>query len=94
MALLCEIFKSSRKEEMYLYVERAKGLADVPEALLGQFGEPLSVMTLMLSQERRLARADAKEVLAHIREHGFYLQMPPTAAELLARDGAHGQSRE
>lgn len=90
MALLCEVFKSSRKEEMYLYVERAKGLVDVPEALLSQFGEPRSVMTLMLSEERRLARADVVEVLAHIRDHGFYLQMPPTAAELLARDRADG----
>ena len=88
MALLCEIFRSSRKEEMYLYVERAKGLADVPEALLAQFGEPESVMTLMLSEERKLARADVAEVLEHIRDKGFYLQMPPTMAELLARDRA------
>lgn len=88
MALLCEIFRSSKKEEMYLYVERARGLEDVPEALLAQFGEPESVMTLMLSPERKLARADVVEVLEKINQQGFYLQMPPTAAELLARDGA------
>ena len=88
MALLCEIFRSSKKEEMYLYVERARGLEDVPEALLGQFGEPESVMTLMLSPERKLARADVVEVLQKIEEQGFYLQMPPTAEQLLSRDGA------
>ena len=32
--LLCEIFKSSRKDEMYLYVDKRKGLTPVPEALL------------------------------------------------------------
>ena len=88
MRLLCEIFRSSRKEEMYLYVEKSKGLAEVPEALMTQFGEPESVMTLFLSEERKLARADTAEVMAHIRDEGFYLQMPPTVAELLARDRA------
>jgi uncharacterized protein len=37
-----------------------------------------------------LARADAALVLASIHAQGFYLQMPPTAAELMARDGARG----
>ena len=41
----------------------------------------------MLDPERKLARADVGEVLASIAEQGFYLQMPPTAAELLRREG-------
>lgn len=90
MKVLCEIFRSSRKEEMYLYVDRARGLKDVPEVLMRQFGEPESVMTLVLTPERRLARADVGEVLAAIGEQGFYLQMPPTPAELLRRDGVAG----
>lgn len=88
MKMLCEIFRSSRKEEMYLYVDRTRGLKDVPEALLQQFGEPKSVMTIALTPERRLARAEAAEVLDAIERQGFFLQMPPTAAELLRRDGA------
>ena len=32
--LLCEIFKSSRKDEMYLYVDKRKGMETVPEALM------------------------------------------------------------
>lgn len=89
MSLLCEIFKSPRKAEMYLYVERSRGLQDVPEVLLKQFGEPVSVMVLQLSPERRLARADTATVLAKIKEQGFYLQMPPTAAKLRSREGLH-----
>lgn len=87
MKLLCQVFKSSRKEEMYLYVDKAKGLADVPEALMAQFGEPEEVMTLVLDETRRLARADIHQVLADISEQGFYLQMPPTPADLLRREG-------
>jgi len=85
--LLCEIFRSSRKQEMYLYVEKSRGLVDVPATLMQQFGEPESVMTLLLSPERKLARADSDEVLQALQRQGFYLQMPPTAAELLRRDG-------
>lgn len=88
MKHLVEIFCSSRKQEMYLYVEKAKGLADVPEVLLQQFGEARSVMTLVLDPGRKLARADTAEVLQKIEEQGFYLQMPPTAGELLRREGS------
>jgi len=88
MKHLVEIFRSSRKEEMYLYVEKAKGLADVPEPLLKQFGEAESVMTLVLNPERKLARVDTVEVLQKIEEEGFFLQMPPTARELLRREGS------
>lgn len=86
--MLCQIYKSSRKEEMYLYVDMAQGLQDVPEFLLNQFGDPTPVMSLNLTPETKLARADTAEVLAGIEEKGFYLQMPPTMAQLLARDGA------
>lgn len=92
MKRLCEVFLSSRRAEMYLFVERAKGLEDVPEALLGQFGEPQSVMTLLLTADRKLARADAAEVLEKIESQGFYLQMPPSEAELLRRERADGGS--
>lgn len=88
MKNLCEVFRSSRKEETYLYVVKSRGLEDVPEFLLKQFGEPHSVMTLVLDSNRKLARANTQEVLAALEEQGYYLQMPPTHAELLRRDGS------
>ena len=86
MNLVCQVFKSSRQQEMYLYVEKSRGMEDVPEDLLARFGEPAPVMVLLLSPERKLARADVTEVLANIEKQGFYLQMPPTMAQLLARE--------
>ena len=85
---LVQIFRGRRKPEAYLYVDKAQGLAEVPQPLLTQFGEAESVMTLMLETSRKLARADAAEVLRKIEEQGYYLQLPPTAAELRAREGA------
>lgn len=81
--LLCEIFKSSRRDEMYLYVDKSRGLAEVPEELLERFGKPGAVMTLILAEDRPLARADVGEVIAAIDEKGFYLQMPPAREEYL-----------
>nr|WP_298412518.1 YcgL domain-containing protein [uncultured Halomonas sp.] len=81
--LLCEVFKSSRKEEMYLYVDKAKGLVDVPEALFERFGRPISVMTLLLSEDKKLARVDAARIMEAIDEKGFYFQLPPAKEEYL-----------
>jgi uncharacterized protein len=88
---ICQIFRSPRKPEMYLYVDKAEGLEQVPEALLAQFGEPLPVMVLALDASRKLARAQAADVLEKIASQGFFLQMPPTDAELLRREGARAR---
>jgi uncharacterized protein len=87
MKIICQVYRSPRKEEMYLYVEKEKGLEDVPEPLLARFGEPEPVMVVLLSPDKKLARANVTEVIEKITEEGFYLQMPPTHAQLLHRDG-------
>ncbi len=86
--LFCSIYKSRRKSGMYLYVDRQKGLKDVPEVLMGQFGHAVHVTDLILSPARPLARADVEQVIGKIREQGFYLQMPPPPDEdLFMADG-------
>ena len=74
---LCSIYKSRRKEETYLYVTLQDDLSRVPEALLETFGRPELVTKLIITEDRPLARADAKKVLSSIRSNGFYLQLPP-----------------
>lgn len=75
--VICQIFRSPKKEGMYLYVEKAKGLNDVPAELLEQFGKPQPALVLLLGKDRTLAGADAEKVLAAIADKGFYLQIPP-----------------
>lgn len=77
MKLLCSIYRSPRKDGMYLYVPRDKGLAGVPEDLLRLFGKPEHSMDLILSPERRLAREDIHQVLENLQGQGYHLQMPP-----------------
>lgn len=81
--MLCEVFRSSRKDEMYLYVDKQRGLSDVPEPLLERFGTPLSALTLILTPEKQLARISAAEIMSAITEKGFYLQMPPAKEDYL-----------
>lgn len=75
--LICEVYKSSRKEEMYLYVDKRQGLAHVPALLLETFGKPLPVFTMLLTADKKLSRVNTADVVEGIHEKGFYLQMPP-----------------
>jgi len=92
--LLCEIYKSPRKEEMYLYVNKRQGLEHVPEALLGSFGKPQPLLTMILTADKKLARANTAEVMEAIETQGFYFQMPPgNEADLLTEHLAQQRSR-
>jgi uncharacterized protein YcgL (UPF0745 family) len=73
----CWIYKSPRKEEMYLYLSAKEGFAALPQALLDRFGPPVFVMELALHPARRLAREDVVKVMTNLDTQGFHLQMPP-----------------
>ncbi|MFT4766356.1 MAG: hypothetical protein ACI9OH_003483 [Oleispira sp.] len=80
--LLCNIYKSRRKEETYLYVSLADDLSRVPEVLLETFGRPELVTKMIITPERKFARVEANKVLASIKDQGFYLQLPPPKEEM------------
>ncbi|MES9899344.1 MAG: YcgL domain-containing protein [Sedimenticola sp.] len=77
-AIPCWIYRSSRKEEMYLYLAEEDAFAELPEVLMKGFGTPLLVMELELHPQRPLAREDIDKVLSSLKLQGFYLQMPPS----------------
>ncbi|MCP8463616.1 YcgL domain-containing protein [Pseudomonas sp. ZM23] len=83
MKRICSIYKSPRKNEMYLYVDKREALTRVPEALIAVFGPPQHTFDLVLSPERQLAREDINKVLENIEKQGFHLQMPPTEEEYI-----------
>jgi len=73
----CWIYKSPKKDEMYLYIQKQDDFEQIPEALLKGFGSPVFVMQLELTAERKLAREDTEKVMHNLAEQGFHLQMPP-----------------
>ena len=93
--LLCQIYRSSKKGETYLYTAMGKSLDELPEELLKQFGKPEPAMSLQLDENRKLARADAAKVIQSIEEKGYYLQMPPTNfAQMPGQDALAKQMAE
>jgi uncharacterized protein len=75
--VICDIYKSPNDSELYLYVKKEDGLTRVPEALLEKFGTPKHSMTLLLTPQKKLARANIEKVLVQLQDEGFYLQLPP-----------------
>lgn len=95
MKLVCNIYRCSVKEGMYLYTRKdAQGkddLANLPEALKKRIGKTTLAMTLILTPEKKLAAADAKQVIDSIEEKGFYLQMPPAPDSSMQAVNQHNQ---
>ncbi|MDP1774799.1 MAG: YcgL domain-containing protein [Methylobacter sp.] len=75
--MLCFIYKSLKKEHLYLYVDKKDDFSKVPEALFNSFGRMEFVMDLELTPERKLAKEDVEKVLESLKEKGFFVQLPP-----------------
>jgi len=84
---LVVVYRSPRVENLYLFVDREEGMVRVPEELLTRFGEPEEALSLVLTPDRSLARADARSVLDAIELNGFYLQLPPAPDDWLKQHG-------
>lgn len=78
---LISIYRSSKREGMYVFVPRETDPAGLPTSLLTYFGHPVHAMDLVLTPERKLARVEAGDVLQAISDQGFYLQMPPNSQD-------------
>ncbi len=83
--LRCWIYRARDKGEMYLYVDREDDFAAVPKALLRSLGPLERVMEVVLRPDRPLAREDVAQVMAQLRERGFFLQLPPRIEPKLYR---------
>ena len=76
--ILCEVYRSSKKPDIYLYVTKNEGLARVPDELMATFGALEHTLSFKLTAERKLAKEDAVKVIKNLEEQGYHLQLPPT----------------
>jgi uncharacterized protein YcgL (UPF0745 family) len=81
--MLCTIYKSSKKQQTYLFVNNRGEFSDVPEALMKMFGTPTLVTVMNLAKKDKLALADIEKVKENLSEKGYYLQLPPPVDNLL-----------
>lgn len=73
----CFVYKSRKKDFLYLYIDKKDDFSKVPEELFKRLGRMDFVMELELSPERKLAREDAGSIIERIKEQGFFVQLPP-----------------
>ncbi len=75
---MCFVYRSNKKDEMYLYLPKRDEFSEVPEPLMKAFGEPQFALQVNLGKRDKLAREDIETVKQKIQEQGFFLQMPPS----------------
>ncbi|NVJ60221.1 MAG: YcgL domain-containing protein [Gammaproteobacteria bacterium] len=80
--MLCFVYRSKKKDEMYLYVLKRDDFSKVPDNLLKLFGQPEYALSLDLAKRTKLAREDIQQVKQKLEDDGFYLQMPPPVEKL------------
>ena len=68
---------------MFLYLSEKDDFSCVPESLLKLLGETTYSFEFDLSQDRKLVKVEAKEVMKNMSENGYFLQMPPPKSDLL-----------
>ncbi|MFM4940623.1 YcgL domain-containing protein [Aeromonas enteropelogenes] len=86
--MLCAVYKSRKKAETYLFVERREDFSRVPEALMTTFGRPELVLMTKLDPAKPLGLANVSKVMAALATQGFYLQVPPPPENLLEQHKA------
>lgn len=86
----CYVYASRRKPDTYLWLAERDGFGVLPGSLRDMLGELRFALELALDTQRRLPREDAAQVLAHLREQGWHLQLPPEGALTGANHPAYG----
>lgn len=89
--MLCAVYKSLRKDDTYLYIERRDDFSKVPDALLQTFGTAQLVTLINLAAREHLALADIDKVKQQLQSQGYYLQIPPPVNNLLAEHKTQSQ---
>ncbi|NDJ57953.1 hypothetical protein GWD52_13295 [Enterobacteriaceae bacterium 4M9] len=81
--MICVIYRSTKRDQTYLYVEKKDDFSRVPPELMSSFGEPKLAMLLPLDGSKKLVNADLEKVKQALEEQGYYLQLPPPPESLL-----------
>lgn len=75
--MIAYIYKSRLKDELYLYIVKKDDFSAVPQVLYDSMGkQPIFVMEVKLSPERKLARENVETVIKNLTKQGFHVQPP------------------
>ena len=73
--MLCHIYRSNQQPDTYLYLVDKDDFTIVPQELLRVFGPPEFSFSFDLTEDRKLAKEDATEVVNNLAQQGYHLQL-------------------
>ncbi|HEY0209664.1 YcgL domain-containing protein [Acerihabitans sp.] len=83
--MFCVIYRSTKQDQTYLYIEKKDDFSRVPPDLMARFGKPVLSMLFPLNGSKKLVAADINKVKQSLTDQGFYLQLPPPVENLLVQ---------
>ena len=72
----CFVYRSTRKNDTYLYLSEKDDVSKLPQGLIKLLGRTEYVLELDLHQRRSLANADIEQVITNLSSQGYYIQLP------------------
>lgn len=81
--MLCVVYRSTKKAQTYLFVNKRDDFSAVPEGLMTVFGKPTLVTVINLASKEKLAMSDINKVRENLADVGYFLQLPPPTEDLL-----------
>ncbi len=82
--MLVSVYRSNKKDGMYLFLQNKDILNELPDIVVKQLGEIDFSFEFELDESRKLSNANPADVIKAIEEQGFYIQMPADIEDILA----------
>ncbi len=79
----CYIYRSTRKQGLYIYLDKIDDFSALPAALLKQTGKLELALELALTPDKKLHCEDAARVINNLSNQGYHVQMPQSVESLL-----------
>ena len=83
--MLTAVYKSKKKADTFLFIEKRDDFSKVPEPLMAMFGQPQYVMIINLAKRTQLGVADLDTLKQSLSDQGYYLQIPTPEENLLSQ---------
>ncbi|WP_221076933.1 YcgL domain-containing protein [Agarivorans aestuarii] len=75
--MFCAVYKSLKKQQTYLYIEKKDDFSKVPASLIELMGAKELVMLVPKRPTKDFASVKIDAIEAAFKEQGYYLQLPP-----------------
>jgi len=79
----CFVYRSSKKEGLYVYLREKDRLDLLPPPLKAEMGVAELALTFELDTNKKLGSEDPLKVISNLEKQGFHVQMPRDVESLI-----------